>query len=99
MSDNSSTYRSKGSAKACKDLGRTSTYTPRTNGKAERYGLRPTASTSRPCAWNGPIGMPFQNPEERNQWLQHYLSTYNRLREHSDLRGQSPQQRLYALLL
>jgi transposase InsO family protein len=57
MSDNGSAYISKAFAKACSVLKlrhiRTRPYTPRTNGKAERYGLRPTSSTSRPCARNG----------------------------------------------
>jgi len=42
--------------------------------------------------------MPFQNSIERNLWLPRYLSIYNRLRKHSALGGQSPQQRLHALL-
>ncbi|MEY2645224.1 MAG: hypothetical protein RLZZ611_1873 [Cyanobacteriota bacterium] len=42
--------------------------------------------------------MPFQNPEERDNWLPHYLSIYNRLRKHSTLGGRSPQQRLNELL-
>jgi transposase InsO family protein len=53
LSDNASAYRSRPWREACCALGlipkRTRPYTPRSNGKAERYGLRPTSSTSRPC--------------------------------------------------
>jgi transposase InsO family protein len=52
LSENGSAYRSKPWRKACEALGmtaeRTKPYTPRTNGKADRYGLRPTPSTSKP---------------------------------------------------
>ena len=62
MTDNGPAYVSRNFAKACKALGskhiRTRPYTPRTNGKAERYGLRPTSSTSRPSAGNGPTHCP-----------------------------------------
>ena len=57
-SGNGSTYRSKAWGEAYTAPGmtpkRTKPYTPRTNGKAERYGLRPTSSISRPCWLNGP---------------------------------------------
>ena len=42
--------------------------------------------------------MPFQNSEERNQWLPRYLSIYNRLRKQTALGGRSPQKRLDELL-
>jgi hypothetical protein len=62
MSDNGPAYVSSSFAKACKALGlkhiRTRPYTPCTNAKAEGYGLRPTSSTSRPCAGNGPTQCP-----------------------------------------
>ena len=66
MSDIVPAYVSKAFAKACRVLGlrhiRTRPYTPRTNGKAERYGRRPTASTSRRSARNGPMPWPFRTP-------------------------------------
>ena len=66
MSDNGPAYVSRSFVKACRTLGlkhiRTRPYTPRTNGKAERYGLRPTSSTSRPCAGNGPTECRFRTP-------------------------------------
>jgi transposase InsO family protein len=94
MSDNGPAYLSRSFAKACKALGlkhiRIRPYTPRTNGKAER--LIQTL-------WRGwAYGMPFQNSEERNQWLPRYLSIYNRLRKHTALGGRAPQQRLNELL-
>lgn len=95
MSDNGPAYVSRSFAKACKALGlkhiRTRPYTPRTNGKAERF----IQTICREWAY----GMPFQNSEERNRWLPRYLSIYNRLRKHTALGGRSPQQRLDELLL
>ena len=94
MSDNGPAYLSRSFAKACKALGlkhiRTRPYTPRTNGKAERF----IQTFCREWAY----GMPFQNSEERNQWLPRYLSIYNRLRKHTALGGRAPQQRLNELL-
>jgi len=94
MSDNGSAYISKAFAKACRVLRlkhiRTRPYTPRTNGKAERF----IQTLCKEWAYS----MPFQNSIERNLWLPRYLSIYNRLRKHSALGGQSPQQRLHALL-
>jgi transposase InsO family protein len=94
MSDNGPAYLSRSFAKACKALGlkhiRTRPYTPRTNGKAERF----IQTLCREWAYE----MPFQNSEERNQWLPRYLSIYNRLRKHTALGGRAPQQRLNELL-
>ena len=63
MSDNGSAYISKAFAKACSALGlkhiRTRPYTPRTNGKAERF----IQTLCREWAYS----MPFQNSEERNR--------------------------------
>lgn len=66
MSDNGSADISKAFAKACSVLKlkhiRTRPYTPRTNGKAERYGLRPTSSTFRLSARNGPTPSRSRTP-------------------------------------
>ena len=94
MSDNGPAYISRRFAKACKALGlkhiRTRPYTPRTNGKAERF----IQTLCKEWAYS----MPFQNSVERNLWLPRYLSIYNHLRKHSALSARSPQQRLYGLL-
>jgi transposase InsO family protein len=94
LSDNGSAYRSGAWRKACKTLDlraiRTKPYTPRTNGKAERF----IQTLCREWAY----GMPFQTSEERKQWLPRYLRLYNQRRCHMALGGLSPQQRLLALL-
>ena len=94
MSDNGPAYVSKAFAQACRAMGlrhiRTRPYTPRTNGKAERF----IQTLCREWAY----AMAFQNSEERNRWLPRYLSIYNRLRKHSALGWRSPQQRLRELL-
>ncbi len=64
---------------------RTRPYTPRTNGKAERF----IQTLCREWAY----GMSFQNSEERNRWLAaRYLALYIRLRQHSALSWNSQQQ-------
>ena len=89
MNDTGPAHVSKSFAKACSTLGlrhiRTRPYTPRTNGKAERF-----IQTS---ARNGAYAMAFEKSEERNRWLPRYLSIYNQLRKHSALAWGSPQQR------
>lgn len=76
MSDNGPAYVSKAFAKACHTLGlrhiRTQPYTPRTNGKAERF----IQTLSGEWAY----AMAFQNSEERNRWMPRYLTIDNRLR-------------------
>ncbi len=65
MSDNAPAYFSQAFNKACNTLGlrhiHTSSYTPRTNGKAER--IIQTLCKE----WS--YGIPFQNLEERVRWL------------------------------
>jgi transposase InsO family protein len=94
MSDNGPAYLSRSFDKACKALGlkhiRTRPYTPRTNGKAERF----IQSLCKEWAY----ALAFQNSQERDHWLPRYLSIYNRLRKHSAHGGRSPQQRLNELL-
>ena len=94
LSDNGSAYRSGAWRKACKTLDlrpiRTKPYTPRTNGKAERF----IQTLCREWAY----GMAFQTSEERKRWLPRYLKLYNQRRCHMALGGLSPQQRLVALL-
>jgi transposase InsO family protein len=94
MSDNGPTTVSKAFAKACRTLAlrtiRTSPYTPRTNGKAERL----IQTLGKEWAY----AMAFQASEDRNRWLPRYLVIDNRLRKHSALGWWSPQQRLAELL-
>jgi transposase InsO family protein len=94
MSNNGRAYVSRSFGKACRALGikhiRTRPYTPRTNGKAERF----IQTLCREWAY----GMAFKNSCERNQLLPRLLSIYNRLRKHTARGGQSPQQRLNGLL-
>jgi len=94
MSGNGPAYVPKAFAKACRTLGlrhiRTRPYTPKTNGKAERF----IQTLCREWAY----AMAFPNSEERNRWLPRYLSIYNRLRRHSALGWRSPQERLAALI-
>ena len=80
------TYVSKAFAKAC----RTRPYTPRTNGKAERF----IQTLCREWAY----AMPFQNSGERNRRLPRYLSLDNRLGKHSAIGWLSTQQWLHDLL-
>jgi transposase InsO family protein len=94
LSDNGSAYRSGDWRKACRALElkpiRTKPYTPRTNGKAERF-IKTLLSE-----WA--YAMAFQTSEERNCWLPRYLAIYNGRRCHMALGGLSPQQRLQLLL-
>ena len=94
MSDNDPAYVSKAFAKACHVHGlrhmRTGPYTPRTNGKPERF----IQTLCKEWAY----AMAFQNSEERNRWLPRYLRIHNHRRRHSALGWQTPQQRLIELL-
>jgi len=90
LSDNGSAYRSKPWRQACEALGltakRTRPYTPRTNGKAERF-IKTLLNE-----WA--YGLSFQSSEERNRWLSRYLAIYNGRRCHMALAGRTPFQQL-----
>ena len=90
LSDNGSAYRSRPWREACAALGltpkRTRPYTPRTNGKAERFIKTLLAEWA--------YSMAFQTSAERNHWLPRYLAIYNGRRCHMALAGPTPIQQL-----
>ena len=90
MSDNGSGYISDAFAAACRELGlrhlRTRPYTPRTNGKAERF----IQTMLREWAYRRPYRTSNQRIRELTPWLRYY----NRQRPHSALRGLPPHSRI-----
>ena len=90
MTDNGSCYRSKAFAKACRDLGlkhvRTRPYTPKTNGKAERF----IQSALREWVY----GIPYHRSAERTVMLQRWNHHYNWHRPHQGIGGIAPMSRL-----
>ena len=90
MTDNGSCYKSKAFAKACKDLKikhiRTKPYTPKTNGKAERFiqtALREWAYARK-----------YQTSAERARHLPLWIHMYNWHRPHGGIKDQTPISRL-----
>lgn len=90
MTDNGSPYVSRAFADACRALDlkhiRTRPYTPRTNGKAERFiqtALREWAYAT--C---------FETSAQREQALEHWLHHYNWHRPHTAVGGLAPASRL-----
>jgi transposase InsO family protein len=85
LTDNGSPYRSQAFAAACRALGpkhrRTRPYTPRTNGKAERF----IQTALREWAY----ARTYQNSNQRSQELRPWLHQYNWHRPHASL-GLSP---------
>lgn len=85
LTDNGPAYRSRAMAAACKALGLkhrfTRPYTPRTNGKAERF----IQTALREWAY----ARTYQNSEQRSQELRPWLHQYNWHRPHASL-GLSP---------
>ena len=85
LTDNGPAYRSRQFAQACSQLGLkhrfTRPYTPRTNGKAERF----IQTALREWAY----ARIYQNSDERNQELRSWLHQYNWHRPHASL-GLSP---------
>jgi transposase InsO family protein len=86
MTDNGSPYLSNAFKAACKRLGvrhlRTKPYTPRTNGKAERF----IQTALREWAY----AAPYTSSEQRSQALERWLHHYNWHRPHSALHCQPP---------
>ena len=86
MTDNGTGYRSKAFKAACAELAvrhiRTRPYTPRTNGKAERF----VQTSLREWAY----ARPYVSSAEREQALQPFLHRYNWHRPHSALNHQPP---------
>jgi transposase InsO family protein len=90
MTDNGSCYRSFAWRDACKALGikhiRTKPYTPRTNGKAERF----IQSSLREWAY----ARAYANSDQRSDQLQRWMHHYNWHRPHAGIKGQTPVSRI-----
>ena len=93
MTDNGSPYVSRLFAKALRWLNirhiRTRPYTPRTNGKAERF----IQTLLREWAY----ALPYRSSDSRNRDLERYLNWYNTARPHYALSRQPPAERLSQL--
>ena len=94
MTDNGSAYRSHAFRRACADAGlrhlRTRPYTPRTNGKAERF----IQTALREWAY----ARPFASSGERSQAIVPWLHYYNHHRPHTGIHAVTPAARLNNLL-
>ena len=94
MTDNGSAYRSKLFAQALQAAGarhiRTRPYTPRTNGKAERF----IQTSLREWAY----GRPYACSDQRAQAIGPWTDAYNLNRPHSGIGGITPWQRVNNLL-
>jgi transposase InsO family protein len=90
MTDNGSAYKSRLFAAACAQHGiahkRTRPYTPKTNGKAERF----IQSSIREWAY----AQPFETSAQRQAAMHPWLHDYNTARPHSALGGKPPMFRL-----
>ena len=90
MTDNGVSFRSKRYAKALRMLNikhkRTTPYTPRTNGKAERF----VQTSLREWAY----ARPYQHSAEREKALQPFLHHYNHHRPHFGINGKTPISRI-----
>lgn len=93
MTDNGNAYRSRAHAIACRELGirhlRTRPYTPRTNGKAERF-IRTLVD-----GWA--YDAVFGSSRERARALPVWLDRYNRKRPHRSIGRMPPMARLAQL--
>jgi transposase InsO family protein len=90
MTDNGSCYKAKDFAKACKALGlkhiRTKPYTPKTNGKAERF----IQTALREWAY----ARAYPSSEHRKAHLPNWTHMYNWHRPHRSLKSKTPISRL-----
>ncbi len=90
MTDNGSGYVANDFASTCRELGlrhlRTRPYTPRTNGKAERF----IQTLLREWGY----ARPYRNSRQRTRRLDPWLRYYNRQRPHSALGGLPPHSRI-----
>jgi transposase InsO family protein len=90
MTDNGSCYRSRAFRQACKALGlrhiRTRPYTPKTNGKAERF----IQTSLREWAY----AQAYPTSDHRKAELPQWLHQYNWHRPHGSLQSQTPISRL-----
>jgi transposase InsO family protein len=90
MTDNGSCYKSFAFRRACKRLGlrhiRTKPYTPKTNGKAERF----IQSSLREWAY----AYAYENSRQRKQQLPTWLHRYNWHRPHAGIGAKTPISRL-----
>ena len=90
MTDNGSCYRSKAFKGACTRLGLrqifTKAYTPKTNGKAERF----IQTALREWAY----AQAYQNSDQRSAELPNWLHRYNWHRPHGSLKDKTPISRL-----
>jgi transposase InsO family protein len=93
MTDNGSCYRAAAFAKACQDLEiahkRTKPYTPKTNGKAERF----IQTALREWAY----ARAYHNSNQRARHLPDWLHGYNWHRPHGSLKDKPPISRLRLL--
>ena len=86
MTDNGPCYHSRAFARACRALGlkhiRTRPYTPKTNGKAERF--------IQPSLREWAYGRAHQTSEQRAAELPHWLHHYNWHRPHAGIQRKTP---------
>ena len=94
MTDNGSAYRSHAFRSRLAQLGirhiRTRPYTPKTNGKAERF----IQTSLREWAY----ARPYHSSAERDQAMQSWIADYNHTRPHSALGGKPPLEKLNNVL-
>jgi transposase InsO family protein len=94
MTDNGSAYRSQDFRARLAQRGirhiRTRPYTPKTNGKAERF----IQTSLREWAY----ARAYQSSAERGHAMQPWIASYNRIRPHSALGGKPPLEKLNNVL-